>query len=207
MDSFGKNVYLNSTRNLRQKYAKKNDPQLRKDIGRRFSDTTTIDQVMQDIKDNKMTENVNLLLFMKLANIQPLTRSQMPATYLNSPNGRILYAFKTFGIKQLDYLIQETRHNFQENPTPQAIWKLTQVLMTIILLGASVDEIKDFSMGRKANSWIWRLIEGNEVDFDQVGGRLWENILKLTGLTRYSIYQAKSEGIGTVVEDLFFSIP
>ncbi|MDR0650264.1 MAG: hypothetical protein LBG59_02400 [Candidatus Peribacteria bacterium] len=146
MDSFGKNVYLNSTWNRWMKYAKKNDPQLRKDISRRFEDTETIDQIMQDIKAGKMTPNVNLLLFMKLANIQPLTKSQMPAIYLNSPNGRISYAFKTFGIKQLDYLIQETKRNFQENPTPQALLKVVQMMMIIILLGASVDEIKDFSM-------------------------------------------------------------
>jgi hypothetical protein len=58
-------------------------------------------------------------------------------------------------------------------------------------MGMTADELKDFTMGRKANSRIWRLIEGNEVD-----GGIWDkiedNLLKIIGLNRYAIFNART---------------
>ncbi len=93
-----------------------------------------------------MSENVNLFLFTKLADVQPLTRTQMTRTYLQAGNWRVLYAFKTFGIKQLDYIIQKSRRELQTKPTAKALWSIVTMLGIIMLCGAGDDELKDFSM-------------------------------------------------------------
>ena len=51
MDQFGKKSFVVSTLNKLIKYAKKNDPQLRKDLERRFDDPKMIDQIIEDLKE------------------------------------------------------------------------------------------------------------------------------------------------------------
>jgi len=207
MDQFWKKSFVVSTLNKLIKYAKRNDPQLRKDLSRRFDDPKMIDGVIEDLKVWKMSENVNLFLFTKLADVQPLTRTQMTRTYLQAGNWRVLYAFKTFGIKQLDYIIQKSRRELQTKPTAKALWSIVTMLGIIMLCGAGDDELKDFSMWRKYSSWLWRMIEWNDWSASQLSDRFWDNFLKLFGFTKYSIYQARTQGIKSAIEDIFFSLP
>jgi hypothetical protein len=44
------------------------------------------DKIINDLKNNNFSEDVALVMYMKLSNIQPLTRAQMPKAYLNNPN-------------------------------------------------------------------------------------------------------------------------
>lgn len=44
------------------------------------------DKIINDIKQGKFSQEVALLMYMKLSNIQPLTKAQMPKVYLNNPN-------------------------------------------------------------------------------------------------------------------------
>ena len=207
MDQFGKKSFVVSTLNKLIKYAKKNDPQLRKDLERRFDDPKMIDQIIEDLKEWKLTENVNLFLFTKLADVQPLTRTQMTKTYLQAPNSRVLYAFKTFGIKRLDYLIQKSKRELATKPTAKALWTIVAIAWIMMLCDAWNDELKDFSMWRMYNSWIRRWINGDWVNTAQISDRFRDNLLKLIGLNRYTIYDAKNNGIKWAVEHIFFSLP
>jgi hypothetical protein len=117
MDAFGKNLFLNSTLRKYQKAAKRNDPQVTKDLSKRF-DMELVPQMVEDLKNGVMSEDVNLFLTMQLAKVQPLTKSQMTKSYLDNPRGRILYAFKTFGIKQVNFVLEEFKNDIktaQEN--------------------------------------------------------------------------------------------
>ena len=207
MDQFWKSTFVVSTLNKLIKYAKKNDPQLRKDLGRRFDDPKMIDQIIEDLKNWVMSENVNLFLFMKLADVQPLTRLQMPKTYLQAWNWRILYAFKTFSIKRLDYIIQKSKHELQTKPTAKALYTLVFTWLIMMLCDAWSDELKDAFYWRKYSSIFWRLIEWNWISMDQLSNRFWDEFLKLRWLTKYSIYQARTQGIKSAIEDIFFSLP
>ena len=206
MDQFWKKLLVVSTLNKLKKYAKKNDPQLRKDLSRRFDDPKMIDGVIEDLKNWVMSENVNLFLFTKLADVQPLTRMQMPKTYLTSWNGRIFYQFKTFAVKQLDYMIQKWKRDLQTKWTAKWLWSIALMMWIIMLCWAATDEIKDFTMWRKYSSWIWRMINDDDWSVSMLSDRFWDNLLKLTWLTKYSIYQARTQWIKSTVEDLFFSV-
>lgn len=206
MDQFWKKSFVVSTLNKLIKYAKKNDPQLTKDLSRWFDDPKIINEIIEDLKEWRMSENVNLFLFTKLADVQPLTRMQMPKTYLSSWNGRIFYQFKTFAIKQLDYMIQKWKRDLQTKWTVQGLWSIVVMMWIIMLCGAWTDEIKDFSMWRRYNSRIWRMINDDWWSVSMLSDRFWDNLLKLTGLTKYSIYQARTQWIKSTIEDLFFSV-
>ena len=61
-------------------------------------------EVIQQLKDGKSTEDVDFLMFSTLLDYQPVTLSNMPVKYLEMPNGRVLYTLKTFTIKQLTHI-------------------------------------------------------------------------------------------------------
>ena len=207
MDQFWKKALVVSTLNKLIRYAKNNDPQLRKDLSRRFDDSKMIDWVIEDLKNWVMSENVNLFLFTKLADVQPLTRMQMPRTYLQAWNWRILYAFKTFTIKRLDYIIQKSKRELQTKPTAQALRTLVAMWLIMMLCDAWADELKDAIFGRKYSSTFWRIIEWNGISKGQLTNRFWDEFLKLRWLTKYSIYQARTQWIKATIEDIFFSLP
>ncbi len=44
------------------------------------------DKVINDIRNGVFSQEVALVMYMKLGNIQPLTKAQMPKKYLDNPN-------------------------------------------------------------------------------------------------------------------------
>ncbi len=63
--------------------------------------------LISDLQNGKITDNVKYYLFSELSGVQPINLSQMPLKYLNMKGGRVLYALKSFTLKQLD-LIRRT---------------------------------------------------------------------------------------------------
>ena len=61
-----------------------------------------IDEVLEDLRGDKITENIKVLVFNTLADHQPITLSEMPVKYNEMAGGRIFYMLKSFTIKQLD---------------------------------------------------------------------------------------------------------
>jgi len=207
MDQFWKRTFVVSTLNKLIKYAKRNDPQLRKDLGRRFDDPKMIDEVINDLKEWKISKNVSLFLFTKLSDVQPLTRLQMPKTYQKAWNWRILYAFKTYWIKKLDYILQTSKRELATKPTAEAVWKIVRMALIFMLFEAWTDEIKDALYRRRYNSLLWRIIEWNEISADMLSDKFWDSFWKMRWFNRYVIYQARTEWIKSAVEWILFSIP
>lgn len=71
-------------------------------------------EIMEALRKNEVNENIKLILFHKLTQYQPITPSQMPANYLTSGNGRILYTLKTYQLKQIDVIRQEGLKNISD---------------------------------------------------------------------------------------------
>ena len=214
-DTFWKSTFIQSTWNKRRKRALKwenGDPQLRKDIMRWTDDEYMTDKIIKDLKDWVFSEEVALVMYMKLGNIQPLTKAQMPKTYLDNPNWRLFYQFKTFGIKQLDYVVQETKDNikwWKNLSTTEKFLRVAQIanmvfIMTLLWVGA--DELKDLTMRRKSNSLILRRLFGEKVWSEQIRWKIEDNVLKLFGLSRYTIMQMKSDPVEAIT-NLFTTLP
>ena len=61
----------------------------------------------------------------------------MPKAYLNNPNGRLFYQFKTFGIKQLDYVLQEAKEqtkDFKKLSTTDKFLKIAQIANMVFIM-------------------------------------------------------------------------
>ena len=158
LDRLGKNSIVNGA--LRAAMSKAKSPKkmaaFEKELRRTFGNET--ESVMADLrkidpanKGSDVTENVKLYLFHKLADVQPISLSEMPKKYLDNPNGRIFYALKSFALKQVDILRREGWHKMKSKDL-KTKYEGVEYLATYALLfsgsGALVKESKDAVRGK-----------------------------------------------------------
>jgi hypothetical protein len=108
VDRFGKNTLIHAALNKGRSWSKtqKGRAKFMEKYGD-FYDGDEIMQLMNDLRDGKMTDLVKTHISAEVMKIQPISRSQLPQAYLDHPNGRALYQFRTWGLKQLDLIRTE----------------------------------------------------------------------------------------------------
>lgn len=176
IDAFGKNTLINATFKKFQQMADKREAELRSYLEPIMEQET--EQTIEDIKNGEISENVKLLMFNELADMQPISLSEMPEWYLTSGNGRVFYMLKTFMIKRLDIFRNECFDKIKNGETKTGVQNLFRLSMLMMMCGATKDAIIDMLFGR---------------DFD-VSDTLVNNFLGLFGATKYSLYKARDEG-------------
>ena len=104
VDRFGKNSLIQGAWNKGTRLVKseKGLKKFKEQWGETFGDE--FDSLVNDLKAGKVTENTKLLLWNELSGSQPISLSDMPQSYLSSPNGRIFYQLKSFTLKQIQLL-------------------------------------------------------------------------------------------------------
>jgi len=142
------------------------------------------DQAILDLKSGKTTDLVKFMAFSELLGTQPKALTEQPQTYLSSGNGRIFYALKTFQLRQIDMIRQEA---FKQMGKPGlkakaiGIRRLILLAISMMLAGIGSDQIKDILLGRKTS----------------FSDRIADNLLKLVGLSKWTLYKARQEGIAS----------
>ena len=144
------------------------------------------DNVLEDLKEGRITENILFLAFNELSEIQPISLSEVPQVYLESPGGRLFYTLKTFMVKRLNFLRAEV-HNAKDKK--EAIIQMMKMLGWMIAAGIGVDELKDFILNRKT-SWSDRIID---------------NVLRPIGISKYLLYRIREDGAQAVLG--YFLLP
>lgn len=178
MDAIGKETLINAALKRYRAAAKKPSPELREHLDVIFGEET--DSVIQDLQNGVNSENVKLLLFNELLDMQPVSLSEMPEVYLRSGNGRIFYMLKTYTVKQFDIYRREVFDQIKTNPV-QGMKNLTRLLAFFVTMNASADYLKDLLLNRDT----------------PVEDAVINNIFRIFGLSKYHVYSARREGIGT----------
>ena len=142
-------------------------------------------QTIADLKAKNPTDNVKFLLFSELADVQPISLSEMPEAYLKSGNGRLFYMLKTYTIKQIDVFRNEVFLKMKSNPR-EALGNLIRLSTMLMLANATADLIKDLLLNRP--------IEPEDYVID--------NILRLFGVSKFTLYKFKAEGAAGAVSSL-----
>lgn len=182
MDRLGKETQINAAFDKFSKLAQNPSQKFTKQMDDIFGKEA--EQVIQDLKAKTPSENVKFLLFSELADVQPIALSEMPEKYLTAGNGRIFYMLKTYAIKQIDVFRNETFVNMDRNPA-EAIGNLIRLSAMLIAANATVDILKDLLLGRPLDS----------EDEDYMWVKITDNLIRLTGLTKYSLYKFKKESL------------
>ena len=190
IDKIGKNTLINSSLKKAQSQVLSDAGinSLRKKYGAVFGDE--FKNLVDDLKSKDITDNVKYFLFNELSDFQPISLSEMPAAYLNNPNGRILYSLKTFAIKQLDVIRRDIAQEMKKGNYSKASKNLLAYMTIVPLMGASVDEAKDFLLGRRAS-------------VDDIPDNYAENLFKIFGATEYIVDRyGKSGQIGSAIGEM-----
>ncbi len=171
-DRLGKNTFINSAYRRFSSMAntKTGEAGIRAKYGKVFGGEA--DALVNDLKAGVVSDNVKLLLWNELADVQPIALSEMPIKYLEMPNGRLLYSLKTFAIRQLDAMRRNVVDEYKKGNKKQAMRFLASYLTIVPLMGASVDQLKNALLGREAA-------------LDNIPDQYVGNIFKLFGVSSY----------------------
>jgi len=178
-DKFGKNVLLQGALNKGQAFSK--TPKGQAKLASKYKEAfgADFDNFVDDLATGKMSENVKLYLWSELADVQPISLSEMPKKYLDAPNGRLFYTLKTFGLKQLDVFRREA---IQEWKKGNKIRAARHAVTWASILG----------MGQVGTTYLKDAVSGREptLDPEEFKDRVITEYYKLLFLNRHNVEKA-----------------
>lgn len=178
-DALGKETLINAVISKYRKLAENPTSDFVRRLESVFGDDPQkINSVIEDLRSGRATEDVKSIAFNTLLDFQPVAMSEMPEKYLTGGNGRIFYMLKTYTIKLYDVYRNEVFQQMKENPALGTA-NLIKLTASLVAMNATADEIKDFILNRKTS----------------LSDRVVDNVLKLAGFSKYTIYKARQEGV------------
>ena len=177
-DRFAKAVNLNAQLIKFQKLATSDPSKIRKLYGASFADE--IDDIIVALQGKKVTPGVKQLMWAELARSQPISRSEVPAAYLNHPNGRFAYMFKSYMLKQADVLRRDSFQEIKKGNRAKGVANLMRYGILMGSAGASATMVQDFMSGRDIEDII------KDASWDDIP----KNLLKTFGYSDYVLSTA-----------------
>ena len=166
VDRLGKNAAINSayTNATRMARSYKGRKRLTEELLPKWGRETT--ELVDDLKNGRMTELVKTYLFTRLSEMQPISRSEVPEMFLQMPNGRLFYQLTTWTIKQLELVRTKLfRQMLHGNAREKAVAAKETMRMIVLVGGANLtsEELKRFMSGKESS------MEGLQEDEMMVG--------------------------------------
>ena len=159
--------------------SKTGETAFRNKYGKVFGDE--YDNLVADLKADKMTDNVKYYMFNELSDAQPITLSEMPRWYLENPNGRVFYALKTFTLKQLDVMKRRIYNEWKAGNKKTAVRNAAAYVTVMSATNTGADQFK-------------KVIQGREVNVEDIPDEMVFNVLKMFGGSEYVYNNYISKG-------------
>lgn len=179
MDNMGKQTFIDASYGRLIRENKKNSKEFQEYMDTIFGERA--EQVKWDLGHGNITDEVKYLLFSELSDFQPISIAEMPLGYAVGGNLRVLYMLKSYTVKMFDIYRREAfDHIGSREPkrVVKGVKNLTHIAIALMLMGLPTDALKDFLLGSKT-------------EFDDM---VFNNILRLFGISKYQIYKAKRDG-------------
>lgn len=145
-DRVGKNVHLNARFHQLRAMAMKNPAKLKDEIGHLYLEKEW-PKVLQALKNKESNSLVKLALFDRVTQVQPITLGQMPKAYLNNPDLRIAYTLKSFMLRQLGTIYNESLKNFKKTPIKSTA-QFAKLMAFVTASGATVGQLQALMKGQ-----------------------------------------------------------
>lgn len=156
-------------------------------------------QMLDDLQNGRITDNTKLLALTELTGSQPITLSSMPQGYLANPNGRILYAMKSFAIKSFDLFRREAIGTFMDG---RRQWAAGNKNEGKVLMQRGVRNLMGiaaaYAIGGAVTNSAKDLLAGRETDPEELAAG---SLLGLVGVSRYDLQNLLRNGPGDAVRD------
>jgi hypothetical protein len=199
MDAKAKGTFLTGTANRWGKILNGRSSKAKSKLIQRIQANQGIEkagQTIKDIKAGRKTDGVAEMLLYELGEIAPMTQSDMPQLYNQYPNVRILYALKSYTIKQFNFARNQSAKKIVSGDPKQVkegMKNMMKLSAALALANIPADIIKDFITG-----------DDMRLDIDDV---LIDNLWRLLGLSRYTQVIAERQGVGSALENLTYKPP
>lgn len=192
-DEFWLKVFINGANRRLLNLAKNNNTALSKQLVDIFGEEKG-KKVMQDFAQtestSKISDDMARVIFSEIARVRPITRLQKTSGAIKAP---LFYVLKNFTVKQLQFVRSESldiiANGIRTKDTKEIArgsGRLIAIAAVIGLLGAGVDELKDWLLGKNQD--------------DSFFDRITNNLLSIIAFSRYNIDMISETGIG---EQLF----
>ena len=175
LDRIGKEATINTIVQTYQKQAKNPTKDFRRRMENIFGNRA--EEVTRNMANGTINADVQYLAFAELLDIQPVALSEVPLKYLQMSDGKVLYMLKTFMLRRLDMVLNETIRLIKINPV-QGIVNGMRLSAALLIMGIGADEIKDWIMGRQTS----------------LKDQTTDGLLRIAGLSKYTIYEARTRG-------------
>ena len=188
MDRLGKETYVNTDFQSRQKMAQENPEKLQKELEGLFA-KEQVQEVITALKEGNLNnENLQSLLYYDLSAVQPMSLLDMPERYALGGGGyKLLYQLKSFAARRANYLYTRTQEQFHNAKTPEeyakAIAETVRFFTLLIGYGTMTNLLKDFLMGRTLD----------------ITDELLDTILQNAMVTRFMIKRGKQDPMNALV--------
>ena len=197
MDSKAKATFLTGTLNKWKKILNGRTSKAKSDLINKIQAQQSFSQAGETIaalKAGKKTDGVAEMLLYELGDIAPITQSDMPYMYNNNPNIRMLYALKSYTLKQFNLARKDIFSKLasgDRSEVKEGFKNLLFLSSSLALANIPADIIKDF-------------ITGKDIDLsDQHIDNLW----RLLGLNSYTYAIIQRDGVGSALENLTYKLP
>ena len=152
IDRLGKETSMNAAlrKNIKLLKTAKGEKQFRAKWGKFYGGD--IDKVIGEFKvagkGGEIGEAVKFHAFNELSDMQPISMLEMPQKYLDHPNGRILYALKTFTLKQIDVVRRDVVQEWKAGNKGTAIKNAGLLAAYLSAANVGTGAIKDILLLR-----------------------------------------------------------
>lgn len=193
MDRLAKNTNINAAHKVLTKGAKANpNSNAYKKTLARLTRTQGSDayKTISDLQDGIRSDYVIEALYNELADVAPISLTEMPEAYSKYPNLRIMYSLKSYTIKQFNFVRERVFSKAMQGIATKDMKMFGE---------ASADMMKILAFSTLANgsSDILKAIVFNrEIDEEEM---FWNTFLRLFGVTKYTTIQIRKEGLGTAM--------
>ena len=190
MDRLAKNTNINAAHKVLTKGAKagQNTNSYKKTLARlKKIQGNDAYATIADLQSGKKSDLVIEALYNNLADVAPISLTEMPEAYAGNPNLRIMYSLKSYTIKQFNFVRERVFTKIyvglaQKNPQMigEGMTDMMKILAFSTLANGSSDILKAIVFNRE--------IDENEM--------FWNTFLRLFGVTKYTTVQIRKEGLG-----------
>lgn len=141
-------------------------------------------KLLSDLQSGLSRESypIRAAVFSELSNIQPVSKSEMSAAWLNHPDARLLWMLKSYTLKQFDLARTQGYNEIKKGGVAnvsRGLYRLGKMAAILGVSGAAVSALQDWIRGRPA---------------DVTWGDVWDNVMKTYGWSQYVSGVAKREG-------------
>jgi len=179
MDEKNKQVFINTVLDKYTRLARSESPAAIAKLKTYFGEN--YDFVLDNLQRGEITDDVKYFLFCELAQIQPITKLEVPEGYLRGGNARLLYSLQTFTIKRLDTLrrqgwnlIRDGYKDDDKKKVARGIGLLLYLSFLYVLSDSGIDLLKDMLRGRPLN----------------IPATVTDNLFQIVMLNKYSVDKA-----------------